>query len=84
MQAAESALFKGFHVQSRIFAELLHLIPAVHMNIAFTLQIYQRYLSFIAEPSSESGTHSHIAQYKSAVRTEDTVHAVEEVLRIRI
>ena len=84
MQTAETSFFKGLHVQSGIITQLSDVISAIDADIAFADQMRKRHFNGIAEPAHRSRIHCHITQDQSAARTEYTVHAVEEILRIGI
>ncbi len=65
-------------MQSGIITQLSDVISATDADIAFADQMRQRHFNGIAEPAHRRGIHRHITQDQSAVRTENTVDAVEE------
>ena len=51
MQAAEAALFKGFHMKSCVVAQLFYVLSAVDPYITLACKVNQRNFDMIANPA---------------------------------
>ena len=84
MQPAKAPLFKDLHFKPRLFAEPVNVLPPVYPYIALAHKVSKRHLNVVAKPPYGGCVHSHITQNKPAVRPQNTVNAVKEILYVRI